>query len=88
MSREGERRENLRGLKRFADELESSVDNVEKLCGTDTWKGPGSERLRGEFSSHKQRMKDAPAHARAAMDRALKRVEREEAEKKRSGAGK
>ncbi|NEA44469.1 hypothetical protein [Streptomyces sp. SID11385] len=88
MSREAECREDLRRLKRYADELENSVDNVQKLCGTDTWKGPKSERFRGEFSGHKKQIKDALAHARAAMDRALKRVEQEEAEKKRSGAGK
>ncbi|NED82077.1 hypothetical protein G3I76_18510, partial [Streptomyces sp. SID11233] len=62
MSREAECREDLRRLKRYADELENSVDNVQKLCGTDTWKGPKSERFRGEFSGHKKQIKDALAH--------------------------
>ncbi|WP_435193630.1 hypothetical protein [Streptomyces sp. NRRL F-5630] len=88
MSRESECREDLRRLKKYADQLENSVDNVAKLCGTDTWKGPKSERFRGEFAGHKKQIKDALAAARAAMDRALKRVEQKEAEKKKSGAGK
>ena len=38
MSRESDCREDVRLLKKYADELERSVDNVQSLCGTDTWK--------------------------------------------------
>lgn len=88
MSRESDCREDVRKLKQYADELERSVDNVQNLCGTDTWKGPKSERFRTEFAGHKKQIKDALANARAAIDKALKRVEKEEEEKKKSGAGK
>lgn len=88
MSRESDCREDVRKLKQYADELERSVDNVQNLCGTGTWKGPKSERFRSEFAGHKKQIKDAVANARAAIDKALKRVEQEEEDKKKSGAGK
>jgi gas vesicle protein len=88
MSRESDCREDVRKLKQYADELERSIDSVQTLCGTDTWKGPKSERFRHEFSGHKKQIKDAVASARAAIDKALKRVEKEEEEKKKPEAGK
>ncbi|MGA4840287.1 hypothetical protein [Streptomyces sp. G45] len=88
MSRESDCREDVRRLKRYADELERSVDNVQTLSGTDTWKGPKSDRFRSEFGTHKKQIKDALANARTAIDNALKRVEREEAEKKKEGKDK
>ncbi|WP_369211621.1 hypothetical protein [Streptomyces flavofungini] len=88
MSRESECREDVRRLKQYADELERSLDNVQSLCGTGTWKGPKSERFRTEFSGHKKQIKDAVANARTAIDKALKRVEKEEEEKKKTGTGK
>ncbi|MER6620844.1 hypothetical protein [Streptomyces sp. NPDC000931] len=87
MNREAECREDLRKLKKYADELERAVDNVQLLCGEDTWKGPKSERFRGEFAKHKKEIKKALTDARAAMASALKRVEQEEADKKKTGNG-
>ncbi|GHA54614.1 hypothetical protein GCM10010372_63290 [Streptomyces tauricus] len=87
MSRESDCREDVRLLKKYADELERSVDNVQHLCGTDTWTGPKAERFRGEWSGHKKQITDAVANARAAIDKALKRVEQEEADKKKTGTG-
>ncbi|MGI5197346.1 hypothetical protein ACQEVY_27575 [Streptomyces sp. CA-288835] len=87
MSRESDCREDVRLLKKYADELERSVDNVQSLCGTDTWKGPKSERFRKEWSGHRKQIKDAVANARAEIDKALKRVEREEEDKKKTGTG-
>lgn len=87
MSRESDCREDVRLLKKYADELERSVDNVQALCGTATWTGPKSERFRGEWSGHKKQITTAVANARAAIDKALKCVEQEEQDKKKAGAG-
>ncbi|AYL37539.1 MULTISPECIES: hypothetical protein [Streptomyces] len=87
MSRETDCREDLRKLKKYADELELAVDNVQHLCGEDTWKGPKSERFRSEFAKHKKEIKNALTDARAAMAAALKRVEQEEADKKKTASG-
>ncbi|ARX85581.1 hypothetical protein [Streptomyces alboflavus] len=87
MSRESDCREDVRKLKKYADELERSVDNVQTLSGTDTWKGPNSDRFRSEWATHKKQIKDAVANARAAIDQALKRVEKEETEKKKEKTG-
>ncbi|MEU0061268.1 hypothetical protein [Streptomyces sp. NPDC006334] len=87
MSRETDCREDLRKLKKYADELEQAVDNVQSLCGESTWKGPKSERFRSDFDKHKKEIKNALTDARAAMAHALKRVEQEEADKKKTGSG-
>jgi hypothetical protein len=87
VTRESDCREDLRRLKKYADEIERSVDNVQRLCGESTWTGPKSDRFRGEWATHKRQIKNALADARAAMAVALKRVEQEEADKKKSGSG-
>ncbi|MGW1542429.1 hypothetical protein ACWCPM_19710 [Streptomyces sp. NPDC002309] len=87
MSRETECREDFRKLKKYADEIERSCDNVQLLCGEETWKGPKSDRFRSEWVTHKKQIKNALVDARAAMASALKRVEQEEAEKKKPGNG-
>ncbi|MEW2250114.1 hypothetical protein ACF1AY_36390 [Streptomyces sp. NPDC014776] len=87
MSREADCREDLRKLKRYADEIERAADNVQLLCGEETWKGPKSERFRSEWAAHKKQIKNALTDARAAMASALKRVEQEEADKKKTGKG-
>ncbi|MEV7344066.1 hypothetical protein [Streptomyces sp. NPDC093544] len=87
MSRESDCREDVRLLKKYADELEHSVDNVQTLSGPATWTGPKSDRFRSEWSGHKKQIKDAVANARAAIDKALKRVEQEEEDKKKTGTG-
>lgn len=87
MSREDDCREDLRKLKKYADEIERAADNVQLLCGEDTWKGPKSNRFRSEWATHKKQIKNALTDARAAMASALKRVEQEEADKKKPGNG-
>ncbi|MEN8655913.1 hypothetical protein ABCR94_36420 [Streptomyces sp. 21So2-11] len=87
MSRESDCREDVRRLKKFADEIEQTMDNVQTLCGHATWKGPKSDRFRGEWATHKKSIKDTLATARAEIDKALTRIEKEETEKKKAGTG-
>ncbi|MDT9690566.1 hypothetical protein Q5762_19905 [Streptomyces sp. P9(2023)] len=87
MTRESDCREDVRRLKRYAEEIENAAGNVQTLCGPDTWTGPNSDRFRGEWSIRKKQIETALANARTAIDDALKRVEKEEAEKKKPTTG-
>ncbi|MFB7084878.1 hypothetical protein [Streptomyces sp. NPDC056296] len=87
MTRESECREDLRKLRKYADEIDRACNNVQLLSGEATWKGPKSERFRSEWATHKKQIYNALTDARAAMAAALKRVEEEEAEKKKPGNG-
>jgi uncharacterized protein YukE len=87
VNREEEARDDLRKLKRFADEIERAMDLIDPLAGTDTWKGPRSERFREEWAGRQQAVRKALADARGRMQAKVTQVEREEEEKRREKAG-
>jgi hypothetical protein len=80
MSRSADCREDVRKLKRFADEIELTLDNVETLSGEETWQGPAGDKFRGEWTTHQKSIRDALGAARAEADRMLRRVEEEESQ--------
>ncbi|WP_435193284.1 hypothetical protein [Streptomyces sp. NRRL F-5630] len=86
MNRAEEAREDLRKLKRFADEIERAMDLVDPLAGTDTWKGPRSERFREDWATRQKRVRKALADARGRMAAKVAQLEREEEEKRRKKA--
>ncbi|WP_037932332.1 hypothetical protein [Streptomyces sp. SPB78] len=86
MNREEEAREDLRKLKRFADEIERAMDLIDPLAGADTWKGPRSERFREDWASRQKAVRKALSDARGQMAAKVAQVEREEEEKRRGKA--
>ncbi|MFE9371807.1 hypothetical protein ACFYM2_18825 [Streptomyces sp. NPDC006711] len=82
MSREEDCLADVRRIKRYADEIERTLDSVEALKGEKTWQGPAGNNFRGDWKGHNQAIRDALAAARAEADRVYKQVQEEEGKKK------
>ncbi|MEV5377171.1 hypothetical protein AB0L26_14520 [Streptomyces nondiastaticus] len=72
----------LNNLKRFADEIDRTLDVVDAACGHETWQGPAGDRFRSEWSQKKKSIHDALDAARGQYQTILKRVQDEEDKKK------
>ncbi|MFJ8308923.1 MULTISPECIES: hypothetical protein [unclassified Streptomyces] len=72
----------VRRIKRYADEIERTLDSVELLKGEDTWQGPAGNNFRGDWKGHNQTIRDSLTAARAEADRVYKQVQEEEGKKK------
>ncbi|AYG81197.1 hypothetical protein DWB77_03339 [Streptomyces hundungensis] len=80
-------RKDLNNLKRFADEIDKTLDAVDATSGTDAWQGPAGDRFRKEWNGRRKAIHDALDAARGQYNKILQRVQDEES-KKKSGAAK
>ncbi|MFR0358977.1 hypothetical protein [Streptomyces sediminimaris] len=78
-------RKDLNNLKRYANEIDKTLDAVDAASGTDTWRGPAADRFRSEWNGRRKAIHDALDAARGQYNKILQRVQDEEY-KKRSGA--
>ncbi|MFT2016930.1 hypothetical protein ACMA1D_13935 [Streptomyces sp. 796.1] len=74
-------RKDLNNLKRFADEIDRTLDAVDAASGTDAWQGPAAERFRTEWSGRRKAIHGALEAARGQYDEILQRVREEEQKK-------
>lgn len=86
MSKLSDCEKDIRTLKRYADEVERTLDNAKNHMTEATWRGPGGDRLRKEFARRAKEIRSALQHAKEEMERVRRKLEEEENAKKKSGA--
>lgn len=80
-------RKDLNNLKRFANEIDKTLDAVDAASGTEAWQGPAADKFRSEWNGRRKAIHDALDAARAQYHKILQRVQDEE-HKKKAGAAK
>ncbi|MET7936459.1 hypothetical protein [Streptomyces sp. NPDC005322] len=74
----------IRDLKRYADELERTLDNIKKFASDKSWRGPAGERFRESWGGREKEIRRALHHAKQEMKRIRKKIE-DEGKKAKSG---
>ncbi|MFD9073365.1 WXG100 family type VII secretion target [Streptomyces lasiicapitis] len=75
-------RRDLVNLKRFADEIDRTLDAVDAASGHEAWKGPAADHFREEWKRKRTKLHDALDAARGQHRKILQRVQEEEDKKK------
>ncbi|MER0240752.1 hypothetical protein AAHZ94_01655 [Streptomyces sp. HSW2009] len=83
MSKVSDCEKDIRDLKRYADELERALDAVQRYSGVTVWSGPAGDRFRADWGKRAKEVRDALQYAKEEMERIKKKLEAEEAEKKK-----
>jgi hypothetical protein len=79
-------RKDLNNLKRFANEIDKTLDAVDAASGTEAWQGPAADKFRSEWRGRRKAIHDALDAARGQYNKILQRVQDEEHKKKTSAA--
>ncbi|WP_413799861.1 hypothetical protein [Streptomyces iranensis] len=74
----------IRDLKRYADEIERTLDNVKKCASGKSWRGPAGERFREAWGGREREIRRALHHAKEEMKRIRKKLEDEDGKKAKS----
>ncbi|MFI2026968.1 hypothetical protein [Streptomyces buecherae] len=83
MSKVSDCEKDIRDLKRYADELERALDAVQRYSGDTVWRGPAGDRFRADWGKRSKEIRAALQYAKEEMERVKKKLEKEEAEKKK-----
>ncbi|APY86971.1 hypothetical protein DCW30_30025 [Streptomyces alfalfae] len=75
-------RRDLANLKRFADEIDRTLDAVDATSGHNVWKGPAADNFREEWGRKRKKLHDTLEAARGQRAKILRRVQEEEEKKK------
>jgi hypothetical protein len=75
-------RRDLVNLKRFADEIDRTLDAVDATSGHDAWKVQAADNFREEWGRKRKKLHDALDAARGQRTKILQRVQEEEEKKK------
>ncbi|MER7349443.1 hypothetical protein ABT390_28990 [Streptomyces aurantiacus] len=76
-------RRDLVNLKRFADEIDRTLDAVDAASGREAWKGPAADHFREEWKRKRRKLHDALDAARGQRAKILQRIQEEEDNKKK-----
>lgn len=85
MSKLADCEKDIRALKRYADEVERTLDSAKLSMSQSTWRGPGGDKLRKEFSQRDKEIRASLHQAKLEMERIRRKLEEEEGAKKKEG---
>lgn len=83
MSKLSDCEQDIKSLRRYADEVERTLVNVKAQASGNSWRGPGGDKLRKEFDQRAKEIRASLQHAKDEMARIRKKLEAEEAAKKK-----
>ncbi|WKX70973.1 hypothetical protein [Streptomyces sp. XD-27] len=87
MSRLSDCDNDIRNLKKYADELERTLGAVNRYAANKNWRGPAGERFRKEWAARSKEIREALQHAKDEMTRIRAKVAKEEADKEKDKGG-